>query len=234
MIWPLSTVPMLCTLVIILAVGSYITYQHLHPPLYNITLPPPVLPPASPPRHPDITIEDIEEETRNNDNERGGGHVFSVSAQIDAGNMERTQDPGYRNESIQRRDDNNNNNPFMFYRVRPPFKCLPPAALDTLLNIKRCLKLNLLSLITIGFVMPENIVFIYIFATDIGDICDCEEGGVKTAVDFIIYPLTYLFGFIHPFLIKKKLDNFKYSYKFTAKVNAEKIGDGCFYFMSSL
>ena len=206
---------MLCTLVILLAVGSYITHQHLHPPgplVYNITLPPPVQPPAPPPRHPDITIQDIEEETRNNDNERGG-HVFSVSAQIDAGNMEGTQDPGQRNESIQRRDDN----PFMFYRVPPPpphsppppGQCLPPAALDTLLNIKKCLKLNLISLITIGFVMPENIVFIYTFATDIGDICGCEEGGVKTAVDFIIYPLTYLFGIIHPFLIKKKLDNFK-------------------------
>ena len=105
----------------------------------------------------------------------------------------------------------------MFYRVQPsscpspppPVQCLPPAALDTLLNIKKCLKLNLISLITIGFVMPENIVFIYTFATDIGDICGCEEGGVKTAVDFIIYPLTYLFGIIHPFLIKKKLDNFK-------------------------
>ena len=82
--------------------------------------------------------------------------------------------------------------------------------------------MNLISLITIGFVMPENIVFIYTFATDIGDICGCEEGGVKTAVDFIIYPLTYLFGIIHPFLIKKKLGNFKSWYKCTDKVNAWK------------
>ena len=211
---PRSTVPMLCTLVILLAVGSYITHQHLHPPgplVYNISLPPPVQPPAPPPRHPDITIQDIEEETRNNDNERGG-HVFSVSAQIDAGNMEGTQDPGQRNESIQRRDDN----PFMFYRVQPskcpspppPVQCLPLAALDTLSNIKKCLKLNLLSLIIMGFVIPENIVFIYTFATNIRNICE-EEGGVKIAVEIII-PLTWhMFGVVHPFLIKKKLDNFK-------------------------
>ena len=95
----------------------------------------------------------------------------------------------------------------MFYRVPrppstlPPAQCLPPAALDTLLNIKRCLKLNLLSLITLGFVMPENIVFIYTFAKDIGDICDDEEGGVKVPVKIIILLTWHMFGIIHPFLL---------------------------------
>ena len=222
---------MLCTLVIILAVGSYITYKHLHPPG------PPVLTlrpvkiqplPSPPTHHSDTTNDDTEEKTRKNNDVvsskhadaasdcRERLHVFSVSAQIDASNMERTQDPEQRNgnKRIQRQDDN----PFMFYRVPPPAafcpsppphsQCLPPAALDTLSNIKKCLKLNLLSLIIMGFVIPENIVFIYTFAKDIGDICD-EEGGVKIAVQIII-PLTWhMFGIIHPFLIKKKLDNFK-------------------------
>ena len=224
---------MLCTLVIILAVGSYITYQHLHPPgppIYNLTLRPVKIQPLpSPPtHHSDIANDDTEEKTRKNNDAvsptradaasvgREGLNVFSVSSLIDAGNMERTQDPRQSNgnKRIQRQDDN----PFMFYRVPPPAafcpsppphgQCLPPAALDTLSNIKKCLKLNLLSLIIMGFVIPENILFIYTFAKDIGDICD-EEGGVKIAVEIII-PLTWqMFGIIHPFLIKKKLDNFK-------------------------
>ena len=220
---------MLCTLVIVLAVGSYITYKHLHPPG------PPVLTlrplkiqplPSPPTHHSDITNDDTEEKIRKNydgvsskhadaaSEGRGGVPVFSVSAKIDAGNMDRTQDPGQSNgnKRIQRRDDN----PFMFYRVQPslcpspppPVQCLPPAALDTLSNIKKCLKLNLLSLIIMGFVIPENIVFIYTFATNIRNICE-EEGGVKIAVEIII-PLTWhMFGIVHPFLIKKKLDNFK-------------------------
>ena len=52
-----------------------------------------------------------------------------------------------------------------------------------------------------GFVIPENIVFIYTFAKDIGDICDDEEGGVKVPVKIIILLTWHMFGIIHPFLL---------------------------------
>ena len=62
---------MLCTLVIILAVGSYITYQPLHPPgppVYNLTLRPVKIQPLpSPPtHHSDIANDDTEEKIRKN------------------------------------------------------------------------------------------------------------------------------------------------------------------------
>ena len=115
-------------------------------------------------------------------------------------------------ERIRRKDDR----PFMFFRVSQPRpappaagQCLPPAAVETLHNIKECLKLNIISLCIIGFMLPEDFVFLFAYVDGTPGIV-CDNSVARNVVEYVIIPWSFLFMMIHPYLVKKKLDNFKF------------------------
>ena len=115
---------------------------------------------------------------------------------------------------IRRQDDN----PFMFFKVPPPPPCLPPAgqcypppeqwlppaAVAAFASIKKCLRLNIISLCILGLMIPENIVFIYTFMT--GDVCHSES--LKFVTSNIVVPFQIASSIAHPYLVRKKLHNF--------------------------
>ena len=109
---------------------------------------------------------------------------------------------------IRRTDDN----PFMFYRLppsppppSPPGQCLPSGLTDALANVKKCLRINIVSLCVSGFLVPDIALCIYLmFCTDYDE---CH-----TSFEFyynnIVGPLLFIFALLYPFLVKRKLDNF--------------------------
>ena len=109
------------------------------------------------------------------------------------------------NENIQRQNDN----PHMFYRVKivtpqPPPCILPPPAIALLQTAKIIIKVNVISLISIGLMIPENIISTYVFMT---------EANCDTDINFFLNTrmlLSYVCfcTMIYPFLIRKKLSHF--------------------------
>ena len=114
-------------------------------------------------------------------------------------------------ENIQRKDDN----PHMFYRVptvpdpQPTPACvIPPPALNLLRTTRTIVKMNIISLISIGLMLPVNIINIYVFIT--GASCETDfEFFLKTRYVFF-YMLVCVI--LYPFLIQRKLHHFSNSY----------------------
>ena len=109
------------------------------------------------------------------------------------------------NENIQRQNDH----PHMFYRVkivtRQPSPCiLPPPAIALLKTAKTAVKVNVISLISIGLMIPENLISIYVFMT--GANCDTDIQFFLNTRIVLFYVL--ICTLLYPFLICKKLSHF--------------------------
>ena len=188
----LNAVPTLCCLAVLLAVGGYITHVHLHPPgaARPVLLPaPPTLPTSVQTSHNSASSE-MEPQV-----------IPTLSAKV-----------AWQQETVRRKD----HRPFMFFRVSQPRlappaagQCLPPAAVETLRNIRECLKLNIISLCIIGFMLPEDFVFLFAYVNGTPGIV-CANSVARNVVEYVIIPWSFLFMMIHPYLVKKKLDNFKF------------------------
>ena len=215
---------MLCSLVVMLSVGAYITYKHFNPPgpVYTINLPAPMPPTNQPlqqlqkqPVHNLLGVDNIgfnnEDVVQMQPAQATHAPPLPTLAWINS----TTQDdsPEVAEIRIRRQDDN----PFMFFKVPPPpclppaGQCypppeqwLPPAAVAAFASIKKCLRLNIISLCILGLMIPENIVFIYTFMT--GDVCHSES--LKFVTSNIVVPFQIASSIAHPYLVRKKLHNF--------------------------
>ena len=120
-----------------------------------------------------------------------------------------------RNHGVKRKDEN----PFMFFRVTPspqspplpplspPGQCLPSGLAEALQNVRKCLKINIMSLCVIGLLVPDCIFYTYlIFLCD--DYDECYTPTFIFLAEYFVNPLLSVFSILYPFLVKKKLDNF--------------------------
>lgn len=124
---------------------------------------------------------------------------------IEVEDIENGEAPVVVNENIQRQNDN----PHMFYRVkivtRQPSPCIiPPPALALLKTAKICVKVNVISLISIGLMIPENIISTYVFIT--GANCDTDIQFFLNTRILLFY--VFVCTCIYPFMICKKLSHF--------------------------
>ena len=163
--------------------------------------------PALPPNQldTDIVVEDLMEEEhpcQMPSTQDSCRNIPSISAQVESKEGSR----------IKRKDEN----PFMFFRVppspplpppSPPGQCLPSGLAEALENVRRCLKINIMSLCVIGLLVPDCLLHTYLIF-----LCnDYEECYTPTFIFFAEYfvtPFYCLFSILYPFLVKKKLDNF--------------------------
>ena len=113
-------------------------------------------------------------------------------------------------ENIQRKDDN----PHMFYRVQtipdpqPTPPCvIPPPALNLLRTTRTIVKMNIISLISIGLMLPVNIINIYVFIT--GASCETDFEFFLNTRYVLFYTLVCVI--LYPFLIQRKLHHFSNS-----------------------
>ena len=192
----LITIPMLSCLVVVLGVGAYITYLHFHPaPVPNVNLQL---------GHAGQDIEEI-----------GGQNELTPRLKTVSSRL--AWEIKFPKEKIIRRK---NENPFMFFRVAPAPSTSPPSpcqtptgqclpsgtVMEALKNVKKCLKLNIISLFVIGLMIPESIMLTYVFLNDKSDAC--YSSNLAFVAEYIVPPLTYVFAIGHPYLVRKKLDNF--------------------------
>ena len=163
--------------------------------------------PALPPNQldTDIVVEDLKEEEhpcQMPSTQDSCRNIPSISARVESKEGSR----------IKRKDEN----PFMFFRVppspplpppSPPGQCLPSGLAEALENVRRCLKINIMSLCVIGLLVPDCLLHTYLIF-----LCnDYEECYTPTFIFFAEYfvtPFYCLFSILYPFLVKKKLDNF--------------------------
>ena len=232
----LNTVPMVFCLAVILAVGAYMTYIkfHIPVPVYNISIPqPPPYPPPPPPVLQDLTVENIEDEAENEKMKNSTppcrppapspphsstlSNVPTVSADV-----------AWQEERIRRKDSN----PHIFFRTTsprpPPGLRLPPLArpvqvapqprpqpnviiqppgvgVEVMENIRKYLAVNIINLITMGLMIPENVVFVYVFLTGV----ECSTSEKLRLLINGTLPVQIVFAMSLPYLVKRKLDNFK-------------------------
>ena len=220
----LNTLPMLCSLVVMLSVGGYITYKHFNPsgPIYTINLPAPIPltnQPLQARKQPVHNLVGVENTGFNNEDVVQMPPAQATDAPPPPTVAWINSTPGNGSQEvaeirIRRQDDN----PFMFFKVPPPPPCLPPAgqcypppeqwlppaAVAAFASIKKCLRLNIISLCILGLMIPENIVFIYTFMT--GDVCHSES--LKFVTSKIVVPFQIASSIAHPYLVRKKLHNF--------------------------
>ena len=78
--------------------------------------------------------------------------------------------------------------------------------MEALKNVKKCLKLNIISLFVIGLMIPESIMLTYVFLNDKSNAC--YSSNLSFVAEYIVPPMTYVFAIGHPYLVRKKLDNF--------------------------
>ena len=231
----LNTVPMVFCLAVILAVGAYITYIkfHIPVPVYTISIPQP--PPYPPPPAPhDLTVENIEEEAEDDKNPSPPlrppapsppdcstmGRVPTVSADV------------AWTQTVEERIRRKDSNPHIFFRTTsprpPPGLRLPSLArpvqvapqpkpqphvilqppgvgVEVMENIRKYLAVNIINLITMGLMIPENVVFVYVFLTGV----ECSTSEKLRLLINGTLPVQIVFALSLPYLVKRKLDNFK-------------------------
>ena len=169
--------------------------------------------PALPPNHldPDIVVEDLHDEQhpcQMPNTQDSCRNIPTISARVDSKEARSLT----RNHRIKRKDEN----PFMFFRVppsppppppSPPGQCLPSGLAEALENVRKCLKINIMSLCVIGLLVPDCLLHTYFifFCTDYEE---CYTPVFIFFAEYFVTPFYCLFSVLYPFLVKKKLDNF--------------------------